>query len=286
MSNPNFPVIPNYEVQELLAQGRNTCIFKAKHELSRRTAVVKILLPQAAAVPILVVRLQQEAKALSRCNHKGVLIAYDFGMTVNQFPYLVLDYLPGITLGGILQEQRTIELDDFNRLFFEVCDAVAHIHKCGIVHRELKPANLMTLPEDAASLVKIIDFGTAKILNDDRPPAIAPDTPGEVRGTPAYLSPEQIMGQEADARSDIFSLGCTMFESLTGYSPFLGANDRETVQNVVNREPPPMVQIKPELAGIAPTILRCLLKSPNDRFQSMQELGEALRGVAHINTAS
>jgi serine/threonine-protein kinase len=282
MSKPNFPEIPNYEVQELLAQGANTCIFRAKHELSKRAAAVKILLPRAAAVPINVVRLQHEAKALSRCSHKGVVVVYDYGISPNQFPYLVMDYLPGTTLARILKERQTIELDDFNRLFSEACEAIGHIHKAGIIHRDLKPANLMTMPAESAAHVKIIDFGTAKMLGEDLPPTTSPDLEGEIRGTPAYMSPEQCMGQNLDARSDIFSLGSTMFEALTGRSPFLGADSRETMHNIVNREAPPLARIKPEAADLAPVVWRCLLKSADDRFQSMQEVAAALSMVAQM----
>jgi len=284
MSKPNFPQIPSYEVQELLAQGANTCVFRAKHELSRRAAAIKILLPRAAAVPINVVRLQHEAKALSRCSHKGVVVVYDYGITPNQFPYLVLDYLPGINLARVLKEAQTIGLDDFSRLFVEVCEAASAIHKAGVIHRDLKPANLMTMPAESGTLIKIIDFGTAKMLNEQPPDTMAPAVAAEIRGTPAYMSPEQCMGQEIDTRSDIFSLGCTMFEALTGASPFLGATAVETMQNIVGREPPPLARIKPEAADMAPVVWRCLLKSPDDRFQSMQEVSAALKNVAQLKT--
>jgi serine/threonine protein kinase len=170
-------------------------------------------------------RFKAEAKTLSVLNHPGLVKVYDLGIHENTVPYYSMDYLEGETLEDLLVRKGPQELEYTISIFLAVLDALAYAHRNNVVHRDIKPANIFICQNQE---IKILDFGISKLVGDKQSQRNQELTAiGEVFGSPYYMSPEQCRGEQIDFRSDIYSVGCTLFETLTGYVPFESANSLE-----------------------------------------------------------
>jgi serine/threonine-protein kinase len=225
---------------------------------------------------IAVRRFQLEAQAASRLKHPNVIIVHDFGITPEGQPYMVMDFLSGRSMVDFLDETPQIEPSRAKRIFSQVASGLAHAHKSGVVHRDVKPNNIIIDFDHAGEeSVKLVDFGIAKMINDAESPQQRLTRAGECFGTAMYMSPEQCRGKDVDQRSDIYSLGCVMFEALTGLPPFEGDNELDTLQMHLMQEPPTLRERRPDLqipGEFEFVIKKCLSKEPEDRYQSMDEL--------------
>jgi len=270
-------IAEKYQILEVLGAGGMGKVYKAKHLLMNRTVAIKTLLPQSVSNAIALKRFQQEAQACSALNHPNLLTVYDFGITPEGLPYLVMDFLEGISLADALPDNGHLPMRRSLPIFMQICMGLAHAHDHGVIHRDLKPANIMLIDYDGtADFVKIVDFGIAKIVKDDDDTNVEHLTQtGEVFGSPLYMSPEQCRGKTLDARSDIYSLGCVMFRTLTGKPPFGGGDRLEAMFNQINQEAPSLCDISPDLTvtpDIEKVVLKCLAKDAADRYQSMGEI--------------
>lgn len=213
----------HYEIVSFLGEGGMSTVYKAKHILLDSIRAIKILhLPRAGDGKILQ-RFQQEAKASFFLSHPNIVRVYDFGIEPSmQQPYLVMDCLEGKPLSNVL-ENEPISSERAINIISQVCNALEHAHTKGIVHRDIKPANII-LSKDASGgeIAQLVDFGIAKLINPEEGNDLTQT--GEVFGTPLYMSPEQCLGRNVDKRSDIYSLGCVMYECLAGKPPFQGAS--------------------------------------------------------------
>jgi serine/threonine-protein kinase len=276
-------VAEKYEIQEVLGGGGMGVVYRAKHLLMQRTVAIKMLLPETVSNEYALARFQKEAQAASSLNHPNILTIFDFGISDKKQPYLVMDYLKGSTLAEVLDKEGYLHLQKGISIFIQIASALSHAHQKGVIHRDLKPANIMLVEyEGQGDFVKIVDFGIAKTLHREDGQSIELTQTGQVFGSPIYMSPEQCRGTHLDARADIYSMGCVMYRSITGSTPFLGQDALELMFKHVNEKPAPFDDVCPQLKipkNFQDVVLKCLEKDPNNRYQSMLDLRKELEGV-------
>jgi tetratricopeptide (TPR) repeat protein len=266
----------HYEIQERLGEGGMGVIYAARDlKLGRRVAL-KFLPPKLVGSPENLERLRLEAKAISALNHPHIEIIYDLHEADGQ-TFLVLEYLPGGTLKQKLvdlrAEGRRLSLSDVVRYAVETTQGLAHAHRLGILHCDVKTSNLMLTAEGA---VKITDFGLAQLMHDTR----GSDEPGTVKGTLAYMSPEQARGHDLDARADIFSFGVVLFELLTGRLPFDSPSETAMHPSFATTPAPRLREFRPEAPEELDRIVaRSLEKRREDRYQDAGQMLKELRAV-------
>jgi predicted Ser/Thr protein kinase len=219
-------------------------------------------------------RFQREASAAGRLVHPNIVVVYDADHIAGE-SFIVMEYLDGITLEEVIRQEGPLTPGRAVRIVRQVCEALDHAHSEGIIHRDIKPANIMLLENDR---VKVTDFGLVKLLHSPRI-----TKPGRLIGTPAFMSPEQVCGQEIDRRSDIFSLGAITYYVLTSKLPFSGDETTLVMQRVVEEDPPPLSQYghlrSPD--SLQAILFKAMAKKPEDRFQTCSELADALEAWCH-----
>lgn len=272
-----------YEIISLLGEGGMSRVYKARHIFMKRVVAVKLLHYLGAEDPVAAARFQLEAQAASALSHPNVVTVHDYGLTADGRAFFIMDCLEGESLDDVLQKKGHLQLQEAVDIFTQVCEGLDHAHKKGIVHRDVKPSNLVLMKQDdGTKTVKLVDFGIAKLVKKASDEEIRKQQQltqtGEIFGTPAYMSPEQCQGRQLDARSDIYSFGCLMYECLAGMPPLVGPTFVNTAVKHVNEKPKPLVltaavEVPPELDAV---ILKCLEKAPAKRFQSAGELRQAL----------
>lgn len=271
-----------YEIQAPLGRGGMSIVYRARHTAMDKVFALKILQMHLSTDAISLRRFKQEAQTASNLNHPGIVCVHDFGEDGNGMPYLVMDYVEGSSLSDLIKKGGRLSCERFLELMQQVSSALTHAHENGIVHRDLKPSNIIVSNVDGKETARILDFGIAKILSQSDEAQQLTQT-GEVFGSPLYMSPEQCSGSAIDQRSDIYSMGCVMYEALSGKVPHMGDSIIETIHKHVNDSPPPLVapQIdEGERQKIEVILLKCLAKKPEDRFQSMRELEAELRSLS------
>lgn len=272
-----------YEIISVLGEGGMSRVYKARHNYMKRVVAIKLLHYLGAEDPVAAARFQLEAQAASALSHPNVVTVHDYGLTPDGRAFFIMDCLEGESLDDVLQRKGHLQLEEAIDIFTQVCEGLDHAHKKGIIHRDVKPSNLVLLKqEDGSRIVKLVDFGIAKLVRKASDEEIRKQQQltqtGEIFGTPAYMSPEQCQGRQLDARSDIYSFGCLMYECLAGMPPLVGATFVNTAVKHVNEKPKPLtltaaIEVPPELDAV---ILKCLEKSPSRRYQSAAELRQAL----------
>lgn len=269
-----------YEILERIGSGGWSRVYKAHHTVLRRTVALKLLHSYLAEDPEKVRRFRQEAEAISQLVHPNIVTIYDSGCIDGQ-PYIIMDYHEGRTLDDIVRGGDTLSVEGFRRVFVQVCDALAAAHEQGIIHRDLKPGNILLMNDhDRPDFVKLLDFGLAKLLAPDGELMTAHHTQtGHTLGTPAYMSPEQCSGQKLGPHSDIYALGCLMYESLTGQKAFRGSTQLEIMQRHLYEVPPPFSTARPDLtlpSEVETIVFKALAKKPEQRFENVKELQQAI----------
>ncbi|QZY16931.1 protein kinase domain-containing protein [Streptomyces decoyicus] len=267
-----------YELVEQLGHGGMGKVYRAVDHRLRRTVAVKTLSAELALEPEFLTRFQREAHAAAALNHPGVATVHDVGEDAGggaAEPYLVMEYVEGRTLSHVLKD-GVLPVAQAVDLTGQVLEALEHSHRHAIVHRDIKPANVMLT---GTGRVKVVDFGIAKALTEV---ATRLTGTGVAVGTPAYLAPEQINGGETDHRTDLYAVGCLLYELLTGRPPYTGDSPFSVMHQHLAAEPVPPSRLRPELPpAMDAVIARALRKGREDRFASAstmhQALGEASR---------
>lgn len=261
----------HYEVLSRIGSGGMGEVYLARDKRLNRLVALKALSISFSGNPKYLQRFQTEAKAAATLNHPNIAVVYSVE-EIDGHPFFTMEYVEGKTLDKVIPEGG-FEIGEFLELFTALADALAHAHEKGVIHRDIKPGNIMITP---AGTPKILDFGLAQI--DRSKFALEASTldltdPGQILGTPAYMSPEQAEGKPVDHCSDIFSFGVVMYEALTGERPFKGDSYAEIASALLTKEPPPVTDLKPDTPFLlARLVTRCLKKERRRRFQSMSEV--------------
>ncbi len=256
-------------------------VYKAWQEGLKRSVAVKVLRHQFLNDEMSVKRFQQEAIAASRLAHPHIVALHDYGSTGDGYLFMVMDVIDGRSLAQEEREKKTIGVDRSIKIIIQVCEALEHAHRNGVVHRDLKPGNIMlTNFHGEPDYVKLVDFGIAKLLVKEEDQELTQK--GEVFGSPLYMSPEQCLGEDLDGRSDIYSLGTVLYEALTGFVPHLGRNAIETIDMQIHKDPMSFASKRPDIyipERLESVVFRALAKDPAARQQSMKELALELEAA-------
>lgn len=252
--------IQNFRLVEKLGEGGMGEVFLGLDVMLEREVAVKALRPELMSRPDIVERFRSEAIALAKLNHPNIAMLYSFINFEEQF-FMVMEYVPGETLGHHLQRQGTMHWAEAARLICQVLRGIEHAHQMGIIHRDIKPANIILT---ADGIPKLMDFGIARILQTARLTQV-----GQLVGTLEYISPEQVEGKETDSRSDLYSLGAVFYEMLTGQLPFKKNTDYELIKAQIEESPTAPGRIISDIPSrLEKTVLRMLHKNPEKRFPS------------------
>ncbi len=295
-------VAGHFQILSKIGEGGMSVVYKARHMLMNKEVALKMLHPHMIGREQSRERFRQEAQAVSQIDHPNVVRIFDFGISEDNRPYIVMDFLDGVSLGDMIKASGPLELGRAIKLFIQICDALSYAHNKGVIHRDLKPSNIIILKNDGkgspanrenkdtdeefqeqfeadAEQAKIVDFGIAKLMPHEGTDAAALTQTGDVFGSPLYMSPEQCKGERLDGRSDIYSMGCLMYETLTGKPPINGANMLEILYRHMNEMPVSMKLVCPENKvpqALEAIIFKALAKDPSDRQASMRLLKSEL----------
>lgn len=260
-ARPRAPVLMDrYELGELLGRGGMGEVYAGHDRVLGRRVAIKLLSGGGGAAPdaVSAQRLRSEARAAASIEHPNVVRVHD--LTISQTTiFVVMEYLEGETLSARLRREQQLPLDLAVRIAADVCLALAAAHQSGVIHRDIGPGNIMLCADDT---VRVMDFGIALIADRE-----VSTGPGQTMGTPAYLSPEQASGEVVDARTDLYSLGCTLFHMVTGRPPFTGGSPANVTWKHCFTDPRSPSNLRPDLpAALEAVILKAMAKSPEDRF--------------------
>ncbi len=264
-----------YEVMSLIGRGGMSSVYRVRHVLVEQVYALKVLHAHYTSNPTVLRRFQQEAKTIAALMHPNIVTLQDFGIDNDGKPFLVMEFLDGMTLSDLISTKGRMEVIELLNMGKQVLSGLSHAHKAGVTHRDLKPGNIVMV----GSTPKIVDFGIAKIASEMGDQLTRT---GDMFGSPLYMSPEQCMGQPLDARSDIYSLGCVLYECLTGKAPHKGNSTMETLNKHLTSPVEMIDRAAPDLVSpwqLEEAIFKALEKDPKRRFQSVDEFKAVLDGV-------
>jgi serine/threonine protein kinase len=265
-------VLGTYELVDVLGQGGMSVVFKARHKMTEQEVALKILPPELAAHSQVKSRFLEEAKALAALDHPNIVHLYNFGQENGSF-VLAMQYVQGRTWERLILENKRLDWKATCKIAVDVLKALEYAHGRGVVHRDMKPSNVLVRESDGAATV--MDFGIAKMAQSTKLTAT-----GQTMGTVRYMSPEQVRGQEVDLRTDLYSLGATIYESLVGDTPFDGSTHFEIMTKHLTEAPKPPsavgIQVPREVED---AVMRSLAKKAQDRFETARDMRKALEGA-------
>jgi len=267
-----------YRIDAIKGVGGMGEVYRATQINLDRTVAVKLMRGDFSADEQMAERFKREALAVGRLNHPNITTVYDYGIEPSLGAYLVMEFLTGRTLHEELKALGRIEPDRAVKIIKQACAAVNAAHVEGIIHRDLKPDNIFLLDEsEDEPRIKILDFGIAKFYGEGDTEGLTLTAAGTVIGTPIYMSPEQCRGENLDPKSDVYSLGCVLFEMLTGRPPFTGPNISALIVQHATEAPPPPSMLLPGLPyQFEEVLLRALAKPREERYQTAAEFGDAI----------
>ena len=273
-----------YRIVRLLGTGGMGAVYAAYHELLRHEVALKILLPAVARNPEAVERFVKEARAASQLKSPNIAKVMDIGTLENGSAYMSMEYLEGQDLGTVLEERGALPIAEALDYVLQALEGLAHAHALGIVHRDVKPANLfVTHPYGGPAVVKVLDFGIAKatklFAETEKQAASGGEGTGKTMlGSPSYMSPEQVRSStNVDARTDVWAIGVTLYRLLLGRPPFDGESLGEILGAILQDTPPSPRSLRPEIPEpVDAAIMHCLTRAPDARWPSVAELAEAL----------
>ena len=253
-----------YEIEEILGEGGMAFVYKAKDRQLQRTVAIKTLKPNYVSQEKFVDRFRREAQTAANLNHPNIVQIFDWG--IEDEPYFVMEYIEGNTLTSIISSNRTVGLNDILYIGSQVASGLKEAHKHGLVHRDIKPGNIMITP---SGKVKVTDFGIVSLQNEESDITKT----GAVLGTASYISPEQAQGKAVSFESDLYSLGTVLYELITGKPPFSGDSPIATATKHLTDKPEKLSTYRKDIPkGLENAVLKLLEKRPYDRFKSAEDL--------------
>ncbi len=268
-----------FEVLALIGTGACSKVYKARQVEPNRVVALKVLHPHLLSNAETIARFQREAESGARLNHPSICTVYEYGRLANGHPFIAMQYLEGESLASLLRRSECLNIEQALPIFISCCNALIAAHEKGIIHRDIKPANIFIQSLGKNAGAKLLDFGLAKLLSHSVPTLTQT---GIALGTVQYMSPEQILTEPVDARSDIYSLGCVMFQTLTGRQVFDGRTAFEVMDEHLNKLPATLQSANPGAkihSDLENVVLKSLAKDPERRYQNVLELKSALESM-------
>lgn len=278
-----------YKLARQIGVGGMGEVYLAEHLLLKRPSVIKTIRPERARDPAMLKRFEREVRILATLTHPNTVAVFDYGYTADGTFYYVMEYLPGMDLDGLVANHGAVPPGRAVHLVRQVCAALKEAHAVGLIHRDVKPSNVMVCRRGGiCDVAKLLDFGLVRAAGAD-----ADATPdgadritreGIVLGTPAFMSPEQAAGRVLDARSDVYSLGATAYFLLAGKPVFVKDSAMEVIAAHLMEKPRPLAEVNAAIPDdVDAVVLRCLAKNPQERFATVAELDAALRRCGSAN---
>jgi serine/threonine protein kinase len=280
VNSPNFG--ERYQTLSILGKGGMATVYKVRDKEDGSFFAAKVLDKSFATDELKVKRFIQEAMAVSILEHENIAKMHSYGECPDKSQYLIMEFIDGKTLADQLKEQFNLPPHEALDIFILVCFALEYAHSKGIIHRDLKPSNIIVGDGPKGEyVVKLVDFGIAKVLTPSVRETVNLTESGEIFGSPAYMSPEQCLGYQCDARSDVYSLGCLMYEALTGIPPFAQENPVQVIVQHLSREPKKLNYTiwNRFPKSLDHVILKALAKDPANRYQTVCELRQDLERI-------
>ncbi|MEM1029035.1 MAG: serine/threonine-protein kinase [Myxococcota bacterium] len=276
-------VAERYRIVERIGRGGMGIVYRVQHTKIGKLLAMKLLAGELAAKQDVLKRFKREAMTVSKLSNPHTVQVFDYGVW-NHLTYLVMELVEGMDLGHLLKRHGPLPFARVGRLMVQVCSSLAEAHEKGITHRDIKPENIMIIADaQGVEMAKVLDFGLAKLKESAELNEVT--LQGAVVGTPYYISPEQVYGEEVDGRSDIYSLGTVMFRALTGTYPFQAKTPMGMFTKHLTESVPQAEERAPELEippGVSAAVARCMAKEPDGRFSSIESLRETL--LDELNT--
>jgi eukaryotic-like serine/threonine-protein kinase len=276
---PGEVLAGKYRIERVLGQGGMGVVMAATHLTLGKLVALKLMRSDLAVDASATQRFVREARAASLLRSEHIARVLDLDTLPDGSPYIAMEYLEGEDLGALLVRCGPVSASDAATYIVQVCEAVAEAHAAGIVHRDLKPSNLFLTTRGASPCVKVLDFGISKIIaHGPLTDEVASTDSKALVGSPHYMAPEQLISAKAvDPRTDVWALGCILFELVSGTSPFAGNALAQVLASILRDEPPALDGLRPDLPlGFAQIVARCLDKDPARRYQRVDELATAL----------
>jgi hypothetical protein len=267
-----------YHLCGLIGSGGMGDVYLAEHRMMKRPCAIKLIRPGKAADPQALARFEREVRATAKLSHWNTIEIFDYGRTDDGAFYYVMEYLPGLSLGDLVEKHGPLPAARAIHLLTQTCDALSEAHGRGLIHRDIKPGNIFSAQRGGYhDVAKLLDFGLAKPIGGPTA-AVQLTQEGSITGSPLFMSPEQALGDsEPDARSDIYSLGAVAYYLLTGSPPFDGDRPIKIILAHAHEAVVPPSRLRGEIpSDLEKVVLRCLAKAPADRYQSAMELRQAL----------
>lgn len=277
LSNSTF--IDRYEILELLGEGATGKVYKVREFSTEKVFALKLIKNKVGAIPSVVMQFRQESDIGYRLNHENIATVHEFGLRPSA--YVILDFYDGESLSKEISKKGMLDVDRSVNIFEQICNGLEHAHQKGVVHCDIKPENILLIKcEKKGECVKIVDFGISelKVRGEFRSVNLEPEK--EFYGSPLYASPEQIRLFPTDPRSDIYSLGCLMYKTLSGVQPIDGEDLTACLVNHLTAVPVKFAQIVPELKidiELENIVRKCMAKELENRFRNIREVNRALR---------
>ncbi len=277
MNDTAMERLGRYQIREIIGEGAMACVYKAFDPEINRQLAIKLLKAQLRLDGEYRARFLREAKGAGVLSHPNIVTVFDVGEDQGH-PYIAMELVEGATLAEEIKASKPLTTAEIVEIGIQLARALDYAHKRGIVHRDVKPGNIMRLID--SNTIKVADFGICRIDGSEANDATQQTQVGNVLGTPHYMSPEQVIGEKVDSRSDLFSAGVVLYQLLTGHLPFEGDTLISVAYKITKTDPPSLDKIRSDLPlSLRRVIERALKKQPEKRFQTGEEFAQALVGV-------
>ncbi len=273
-----------FEFLSMIGSGGMGTVYKVKERSTQEIFAVKVLQDELARDQVALNRFEQEVLSTAKLSHANLVSVYEYSTTPDGSPYMLMEYIAGQSLAARLQQSGSVNVDQALDLFIQITEALEEAHQAGLIHRDLKPSNIMLASTSTdTEIPKIVDFGIARTVDESVRNKETITKTTEIVGSPLYMSPEQCTGGELDAKSDIYSLGCVMFEAITGQPPFDGSNPVQIILKQISGTVPSLtekVDSSAKLLELDKVIQKCLAKEKTLRYLSASQLAGDLKKIA------